>query len=184
MRGKNEGVDEMRERRCGWAVWMAAAAVIVGAWPGAGQAEELWPTPEIATILELGDGDGLAYVMRGELGRTGYFVGLALICSTTGAYNVEAGASFLGFPEDRRPLQLVVRGEDGTVERFGRVVSAGPESGFHSPRMVEAGEVARFVNAALRPGALVSNGYRSFWNRVSERRNEAVREAFLACVRR
>ena len=174
----------MRGGRWGWAVWMAAAAVIVGAWPGAGQAEESWPTPGIATILELGDGDELAYGMRGELGRTGHFVGLALICSKKGVKKVEAIASFLGFPEDRRPLQLAVRGEDGTIKRFGPVISAGPESGFHSPRMVEAGEVMRFVNAALRPGALVSNGYRSFWNRVSERRNEVVREAFLACVRR
>lgn len=171
----------MRCWRCGW---VAAVVLIAGAWAGAGQAEELWPTPEIATILELGEGDELGYGMRGELGRTGQFVGMALICSIKGVYKVEAIASFLGFPEDRRPLQLAVRGEDGAIERFGPVVSAGPESGFHSPRMVEAGEVARFVNAALRPGALVSNGYRSFWNRVSERRNEAVREAFLACVRR
>lgn len=174
----------MRERRCGWVAQVVGAAAILAAWGGAGQAEELWPTPEIATILELGEGDELVYVMRGELGSTGHFVGLGLICSTKGVRNVEAVASFLGFPEDRRPLRLAVRGEDGAIERFGPVVSAGPESGFHSPRMVETGEVTRFVNAALRPGALVSNGYRSFWNRVSERRNEAVREAFLACVRR
>jgi len=170
-------------RRC-WVAVLAVGAGIVAAWISAGHADESWPTPEIATILELGEGDELAYGMRGELGRTGHFVGLALICSTKGVYNVEAIASFLGFPEDRRPLQLAVRGEDGTIDRFGPVVSAGPKAGFHSPRMVEAGEVTRFVNAALRPGALVSNGYRSFWNRVSARRNEVVREAFLACVRR
>lgn len=165
-------------------VFSIAAAASLGYWVSKGFAEDSWPTPEIASIVELGEGDELAYGMRGELGRTGQFVGLALICSMTGVYNVEAVASFLGFPEDRRPLQLVVRGEDGAIERFGPVVSAGPESGFHSPRMVEAGEVTRFVNAALRSGALVSNGYRSFWNRVSERRNEVVREEFLACARR
>lgn len=170
--------------RSNWLVALAIALGICTACAGASDADETWPTPEIATILELGEGDELVYGMRGELGRTGHFVGLALICSMKGAYNVEAIASFLGFPEDRRPLQLAVRGEEGAIERFGPVISAGPESGFHSPRMVEAGEVTRFVNAALRPGALVSNGYRSFWNRVSERRNEVVREAFLACVRR
>ncbi|MDE0005509.1 MAG: hypothetical protein OXQ29_22695 [Rhodospirillaceae bacterium] len=170
--------------RRGWAVLGAVAVAIMASWVDAGHAGEVWPTPEIASIVELGNGDELVYGMRGKLGLTGHFVGLALTCSTKGGYNVEAMASFLGFPEDRRPLQLAVRGADGAIERFGPVVSAGPESGFHSPRLVEAGEVARFVIAALRPGALVSNGYRSFWNRVSERRNEVVREAFLACVRR
>ena len=61
-------------------------------------------------------------------------------------------------------------------------MSGGPESGFHSPRVVDPGEAARFVDVALRAGALISNGYRSFWNRVGEIRNREVREAFIACL--
>ena len=45
-------------------------------------------------------------------------------------------------------------------------------------------EAERFAGAALRPGALVSNGYRSFRNRTSETRNREVREAFIACLER
>ena len=74
-----------------------------------------------------------------------------------------------------KSTQLAVRGPDGTVERFGTVVTGGPDAGFHSPRFIDPQEAARFVRIALRPGALISNG---------ERRNRTVRDAFLACVRR
>ena len=72
-----------------------------------------------------------------------------------------------------------MRTAEGTVERFGPVVSGGPESGFQSPRIVDTGEAERFADAAFRPGSLVSNGFRSFLNRAG-----AVREAFLACLKR
>ena len=90
---------------------------------------------------------------------------------------------FGSFPGVQHALQFVVRDVDGSVERFGPVVTAGPESGFHSPRITDLAEAERFVTIALQPGSLISNGYRSFWNRVSEARNSEVREAFVACVR-
>ena len=148
----------------------------------AGHAGETWPTPEIADIVDLEAPHTVAYAMRGELGATGEYVGLGLICATHGPYEIEATAFFGAFPDDRRPVQLAVRSALGTLERFGPVVSAGPESGFHSPRITDPGEAGRFAEAALRPGALVSNGYRSFWNRASEARNREVREAFRACL--
>ena len=122
--------------------------------------------------------------MRGELCGSGEHVGLGVICATRGPYGIEATAFFGAFPADRRPVQLAVLGADGTVARFGPVVTAGPESGFHSPRIVDPGEAERFADVALRLGALVSNGYRSFRNRASEARNREVREAFIACLKR
>ena len=167
-----------------WGLTAMAIAGLLGGLVAAGHAEGAWPTPEIEQIVDLGDGNGLAYAMRGELGDSGEYVGLAVICARRGAQEMEAVALFGGFPADRRPVQLAVRSADGRIERFGPVVSGGPESGFHSPRMVDPGEARRFVDVALRSGALVSNGYRSFWNRASESRNREVREAFIACLAR
>ena len=66
--------------------------------------------------------------------------------------------------------------------RFGPVIAAGPESGFHSPQLRDPHEAVRLVSVALQPGALISNGYRSFWNRARAARNWQVRGEFLACV--
>ena len=86
------------------------------------------------------------------------------------------------FPGRHIPLQFAVQDAGGQVERFGPVFRAGPESGFHSPRLVDWPEVERFVRIALRPGSLVSNGHRSFQNRASESDNRRVLDDFLACA--
>ena len=109
---------------------LVAAALAVS---GAAQAGETWSTPEIAHIDELDIPGALAFGMRGALGDTGVTVGLAAICATGGPRSVEATAFFGGFPHDRRPVQLAVRTAEGTVHRFGPVVSGGPASGIHSP---------------------------------------------------
>ncbi len=160
----------------------AAALAAMWAWTAPAGGEQLYATPEIAAIVELEIGAGRAWGMRAELGDSGFYVGLALACRPEEPAHAEATAYFGGFPEDRRPVQLAVRGAEGTVERFGRAVSGGPESGFHSPQVTDPRDLARFVSAVLRPGALVSNGYRSFWNRVSEARNAEVRAQMLGCL--
>lgn len=152
--------------------------------PGAVKAGEAFPTPEIARIDRLDIPGAAAWAMKGVLGNSGIAVGFAAVCTTEGPRRIEATAFFGAFPADRRPVQLAVRTADGTVHRFGPLVSGGPEAGFHSPRIVDPGEAQRFAGAAFRPGALVSNGFRSFLNRASEARNRAVREAFLACLGR
>ena len=55
---------------------------------------------------------------------------------------------------------------DGTAERSGSLVKAMQESGFHGSRIGNAGEAERIAVAVLRRNALVSNGSRSFRNRV------------------
>lgn len=146
-------------------------------------ADTTYPTPEISRIEALDVPGAVVYAMRGELGTSGFYVGLGLLCKTDGSGNFEVTASFASFPGKRHPVQLVVRGPDGTVARFGPVVAAGPESGFHSPRITDLDEAERFVRLALQPGSLISNGWRSFWNRASEARNREVRAAFLGCAR-
>ena len=159
-------------------VLMTAALAV----SGAAQAGETFPTPGIARIDALEIPRALAFGMKGALGNSGIAVGLAAVCATEGPRRVDVTAFFGGFPHDRRPVQLAVRTAEGTVERFGPVVSGGREAGFHSPKIVDPAEAARFAGAAFRPGSLVSNGYRSFWNRAGEARNRAVREALLACI--
>lgn len=158
------------------------AAVL--ALPGGAQAGETFPTPEIARIDELDIPGAAAWAMKGGLGNSGVTVGLAAVCATEGPRRVEATEFFGAFPRDRRPVQLAVRLAEGAVERFGPMVSGGPEAGFHTPRIVDPGEAARFAGAAFRPGSLVSNGYRSFRNRAGEMRNRAVLKAFIACIGR
>ena len=139
-------------------------------------------TPEISGI-EMADEHGeLVFFMRAELGSTGTYVGAALICSKGDPDGPKVSVFLGGFPSDRRLVQLAVKRVDGSVERFGPVMSGGPSSGFHSPEIYHEGDVERFVQAALVKGALVSNGYNSFWNRVSDARNREVRELFLSCL--
>ena len=161
---------------------VAAAVAAMSAWTAPAGGERLYPTPEIGTIVELEIGAGRAWGMRAELADSGIYIGLALVCRDEAPLAAEATAYFGGFPENRRPVQLVVRGPEGTVERFGGVVSGGPESGYHSPQVTNLRNLARFVRAALRSGALVSNGYRSFWNRASAARNAEVRGEMLGCL--
>lgn len=162
---------------------LTKAALLAAAFAlsGAAQAGETFPTPGIAWIEELDIPGVAAWAMKGALGDSGITVGLAAVCAKEGPRRVEATAFFSGFPGDRRPVQLAVRIGEGTVERFGPVVSGGPGSGFHSPRIVDPVTAARFARAAVRPGSLISNGYRSFRNRAGEARNRAVLEAFIAC---
>ena len=142
------------------------------------------PTPEIREIVALEQQDMVTYAMRGSLGDSGEYVGLAVLCAIHGPADFEATAFFGAFPGTRHPVQLAVRSPDGAVERFGAVLRGGPEAGFHSPQLRDPHDAQRFVTVALQPGALISNGYRSFWNRASEQRNQQVREEFLACVHR
>lgn len=142
------------------------------------------PTPEIRVIAALDIKGMVAYAMRGSLGNSGEYVGLAVLCAIHGQAEIKATAFFGAFPGAHHPVQLAVRSPAGAVERFGAVLAGGPEAGFHSPQLRDPHDAQRFVTVALQPGALISNGYRSFWNRASEQRNQQVRDEFLACVQR
>ena len=163
---------------------LAPAALLALLLVGIGHPAPPWPTPEITEITALTIPDRVAYAMRGPLGDSGEYVGLAVLCALLGPAEIEVTAFFGTFPGAARPVQLATRGPDGRVEHFGPVVRTGPESGFHSPQLRDPHDAERFVTVALQPGALISNGYRSFWNRASAQRNQQVREEFMACVQR
>ena len=159
-----------------WVLLILACSVAVA------HSREVFHTPEISRFEVVEGAFQVGYVMRGQLGETGHYVGLALACRTDGSGQSEITVFFSGFPHNRQPVQLAVRDAEGRVERFGQPVQAGPESGFHSPKVTGREEVERFIRIALKPGSLVSNGYRSFWNRVSQAENKRVAESFLGCA--
>jgi len=163
---------------------LALSAALAPLLVGIGHTAPPWPTPEIREIAALGGQDTVAYAMRGPLGDSGEYVGLAVLCALHGPAEIEVTVFFGTFPGAAYPVQLAAGVPDKTVEHFGPVVRAGPESGFHSPQLRDPHDAERFVMVALQPGSLISNGYRSFWNRVSAPRNQQVREEFLACVHR
>ena len=120
------------------------------------------PTPEVSTWLAIEQTGVTGWALIGEEIGGHWVPGLAIVCTESNGAELTA---FLGsFPTDRRPVQLAVRTPTGEVERYGPVVRAGPESGFHDPKVTGPTEVLRFARAALRAGSLISNGYNSFWN--------------------
>ncbi len=159
----------------------ATAAMLLASAIGAAPAARQYATPEIREVEEVEANGRHAYILRGELGNTGWHVGFTATCNNR---QLEVTIFFGSFPTQGTPVQLVIRTARGGIERFGPVVRAsGPQSGFHSPRLTDPREVARFLDNALETGALVSNGYRSFWNRVPPARNQRVREQLRACRR-
>ncbi len=142
-----------------------------------------YPIPEITEIVNIDVPESLAFVMRGRLGNTDTYLGLSLLCPRSASKRVEVTAYFAGFPADARPVQLTIRGPRGQISRFGPAVRGTPASGFHSPRITDPPKALEFVTAALRPGSLISNGYRSFRNRASQSQNDRTRDAFIRCLR-
>ena len=165
-------------------VALAALLAIAATSDAFAQRERTWPTPEISVIREFKQGGAVIYAMRGQLENTATYVGMAFSCATTGPRKAEASVFFGSFPAHRRPVQLAVRLPDGSGQAYGPVLRGGPESGFHSPLIRDPRRAEAFARAALTPGALISNGYRSFFNRAGEARNRQVRDAFIACLRR
>ena len=153
------------------------ALAVAGSAQGAGPV----PTPEASTIVKLDIPGTLAWTMKAPLADTGHYVGFSLICSMTVPGELKATAFFGPFPHDRRPLEVAIRTPAGTIERFGPVVTAGPESGFHSLQITNWVSILRFANASLVPSSLISNGYNSFWNRASTSDNLETWKAFRAC---
>ena len=119
------------------------------------------PTPRVSRLEVEGAGDAQILVLRAPLPGTGSFVGLAFMCA---AGNPVLQVQLGFFPPRPTPLQLAVRAADGAVERFGDVFIADASSGIHAPQLVDRAEVRRFLAAAFTPGALISNGYVSFFN--------------------
>ena len=179
------------KRRCGFifmlivnnlggaVVFLVAMLLAAGASGVAASA----PTPE-ATSMNVAVDDDTTRV-RGfavDVAGVSWRLGLLIACDVTTG-RIEVHLSFGPFPADR-PLQAAVRGAGGTVERFGPVVQTehGWRSGFHSPVVESRDDVLRLMAAAFGEGALISNGWRSVWNRIPAADNDRAHRDILECA--
>jgi len=161
---------------------LAIAILLAGLLLTLPRAHAQHPTPALTRLLPLEIPPAIAFVGRARLAGTRTHMGLALICRPAPDRHIQITVHFGTFPADGRPVQLALRTPDRAVIRFGPVIRAGPASGFHSPRITHLTDARRFVSAALRNGTLISNGYRSFWNRIPERENRQVRQSLVPCL--
>ena len=135
-------------------------------------------TPRLTTYETLGDDDDQLIAMREQFPGTNWNIGMAAACN---GGDPTIAVSMGPYPSDRRPTQLAVQTPDGNVERFGPVTEGGPESGFHSPQVTGPEDTQRFVEAATQPGALISNGYNSFFNDAEPADSEPFRQILTDC---
>ena len=162
-----------------------ACGVALAALTGCGQAlAQTVKTPEARSFaIRIDDGTALTIGVAEPLpgAGAGLRIGFAVSCErATG--KLAAFMSFGSVPLDRR-VQAAAGVPGGRVERFGPVVrGGGPAAGFHSPRVTGRADVLRFIDAAFQPGALVSNGHNSVWNRVGARENREARAALRRCA--
>lgn len=135
-------------------------------------------TPAVTAIEEMTDADRPVAVMRTPMEDGEYHIGMAASCEEGGpVVTVSMGP----FPADYRAVQLAVRTAEGDTERFGPVLRLGVEHGFHSPVLDEQEEIERFLGGALQGGALISNGFYSFFYQAEDADGEAFREVLDNC---
>lgn len=157
------------------------AAVTTLTCPVAAHADAV-PTPVASTFTVHQDTDtDLIYgFAEGFAGQSDHRLGLYIHCERASG-RLTAGMFFGAFPSGK-PVQAAVRVGDGTVERFGPVVTGDPASGFHDPLLEERSDVLRLLAAAFTEGALLSNGHNSVWNRIPAAENRRAREALERCA--
>ena len=135
-------------------------------------------TPTVQGVERFEAEGSTVTVMRVQPDGLDWYMGMSGTCTDGQAVlNV-----FLGpFPGSQRPVQLAVRGPEERTEHFGDILQGGPEHGFHSPVLDDDDDIERFIGLALQTGALVSNGYNSFFNQADEDANAEFREAVVNC---
>ena len=178
---------ELVDRTLAWTVLAETAPSGAGT---AGPGRESAPaagsvaTPEVRALVDVSGAGGseVAYVLRAALPAGGEVLGVVVACLPNGG--LQAAAAFGGYPPDGRPVQLAVRTADGRVERFGPLQRGAPGSGVHAPRVVDPAGAWRFAAAALGEGLLVSNGFRSLWNRAGPADNGAARTRLRDCMQK
>ena len=162
------------------AVLMLASVVLAGVGVGVPGAAQI-PTPRLSSWQQVSSDAGDAWIMVGEAPVPGasWRFGAVVLCAPRGP---RVGAYFGPFPRDGRPVQFAVRLPDQSVVRAGPVVSGGPDTGFHDPFTDEPVEALRIGRAILTPGALISNGYFSFWNAAGPALNARVLADLERCA--
>lgn len=144
-----------------------------------GRAQGRVPTPAVVEYNLGADTPEGVTVGFGARLPDGTRVGAVVACLHA-TRQVELAMFFGPYPRSR-PVQAAVRAPDGRIERFGGVERGSPRTGLHSPVFRDPPTVRRFIDAALVPGSLISNGHNSVWHRVPAARAAEARRALLSC---
>lgn len=138
-------------------------------------------TPVATTFaLSRETAEEVMFAFAADLPGTDQRLGMYVRCDRA-EKRLSAGLFFGAFPAGK-PVQAAVRTPDGTVERFGPVVTGGSRSGHHSPELTDTGEVRRLLASALGEGVLLTNGHNSVWNRIPAAENRRARETLEHCA--
>ena len=139
-------------------------------------------TPRAQSLTaETTNANETTFVVAEPLGNTITPIGFYITCKRSPRM-LEAGFSFGAFPS-RKAVQAAIRTPAGHIERFGRVVTGTPASGFHSPVVTDPDDIRRFLQTAFQHGSLISNGHNSIWNDLDEPTNTRVRTSVAACLK-
>ena len=145
------------------------------------RAQEPEPTPEAHSYEMPSDAPGTTVVALVAPLQGGERIGFALLCQQDAT--PELRIQFGPWPSRPTPLQLAVRRPDGSVWRHGVAEhrSGGPRSGSVSYHLVDPAAIRGFLDAGTRPGALISNGHNSLWNRTRPAASNAARATISTC---
>lgn len=158
----------------------ALSALLAPAAAFAAPAAQPVPTPEVVEYNLAANTTEKLTVGFGVSLPDGTRIGALVAClHATGQAEL---AMFFGPYPPSRPVQAAVRAPDGRIERFGGVERGSPRTGFHSPVFRDPSTVRRFINIALEPGSLISNGHNSVWHRVPAAQAAQARQALLSCA--
>lgn len=166
-----------------WISALVGAATSLFVLPAGAHAQQVETPAATSFAVRADDDSGIMFALAEALPGSGgeLRIGVAVRCERASGL-LEALMSFGTVPADK-PVQTAVRAPDGRVERFGPVEwGGGPAAGFFDPKMTDRDDVLRLVDAAFVPGALISNGHNSVWNRIGEDGNREAREALRRCA--
>ena len=149
--------------------------------PGPGVSPTPAPPPSDAQDLaRFGDGDVRAFVLGAGLQYDSPdFQGVVVSCSPEAVLATVAHGLF---PPPGPPVQTAVDAPGRDLERFGPPRTPPPAAAPHEARLDDPADVERLVESVFVPGALVTNGHRTFRVAPDPADLERMREDLQACL--
>lgn len=137
-------------------------------------------TPRATELVIDQDEDGILSIgYAAPLPGTKDQIGIVLTCEHATA-TLTAYLYFGAFPDE--PVQAAARDPQGKVTRLGPKVKGGPNTGFHDPRIDDQRQARTVLDIAFQTGTLLSNGYNSIWNALTEAQNTSAHQRLTRCA--
>ena len=172
-------MDDRRQRGMKHIATAAVIAATAAAAPLAAQHQQAF-RPWIHTVQTVGDHENSAAVAMVRTEITGRLVGMGASCEATKpivtVWLEQAGGN--------RTDRLEVKGADGRVSRFEGAKTTERGDGRFVARLSRRDDAERFLDAALEPGAEITNGNWGFINGLRADAAAALTAEVHRCGRR